>query len=164
MNKRKTIRVGIADLNIAHAPDCIMTSALGSCVGAVVFDRGKKVAGLAHVLLPDSSVARQSNVKPYKYADTAIPILMNKLVTAGARKMALEAKIAGGAQMFQLPSGSIGMRIGPRNIEAVREQLTNYHIPIVASDVGGELGRTITFDPESSELKVRKVNQEEYYI
>src|SRR5699024_10308243 len=113
MQEIRTIRVGIADLNIVQAPHSIMTSALGSCVGAVIYDRGKKVAGLAHVLLPDSTVAKQPHLKPYKYADTAIPILIDKLVHAGARKMALEAKIAGGAQMFQLPIGSIGMRIGP---------------------------------------------------
>ena len=100
----------------------------------------------------------------YKYADTAIPYLINLLLERGARKYALKAKLAGGAQMFQLSSGSDIMRIGPRNVEAVEKQLAELKIPVVASDVGGNAGRTIEFDPETSQLKIRQVNKKEFYI
>lgn len=164
MKEKRVIRVGIADLNVVHAPDQIMTSGLGSCVGVVIYDCEKKVAGLSHVLLPDSSVAKKSNIKLYKYADTAIPILIDKLISIGARKSALKAKMAGGAQMFQFPDASSVMRIGPRNVEAVQDQLNQFRIPIEASDVGGNLGRTIVFDPETCSLKVRKVNKKETFL
>ncbi|PAV30023.1 chemotaxis protein CheD [Virgibacillus profundi] len=165
MNKTQTvISVGIADLNIVSAPNLIRTMGLGSCVGVVLYDSSKKIAGLSHVLLPDSSLTRQSSFNEYKYADTAVPILVEKLVNAGAGKSRLKAKLAGGAQMFQFSSNSDIIRIGPRNVEAVQNILNKNHIPIISSDVGGNVGRTIEFDPVTSKLKIRKVNKEETFI
>lgn len=165
MNKiSNVVKVGIADLNVIAEPNTIRTSGLGSCVGVVIYDELKKIAGLSHVLLPDSSLTKQTNYNEYKYADTAIPILIDKLVIKGARRYALKAKIAGGAQMFKLSTESDMMRIGSRNIEAVKLALKKQNVPIIASDVGGNVGRTIEFDPRTCMLKIRKVNQEEFYI
>lgn len=158
------VKVGIADLNVVKAPNRIRTSGLGSCVGVVIYDSYKQVAGLAHIMLPDSSLTKQENYNKYKYADTAIDILVEKLIQLGARKSQLKAKIAGGAQMFQLQSASEIMRIGPRNVEAVKERLKFHQIPIVSSDTGGNQGRTIEFDPVTTKLKIRTVNQGEKYI
>lgn len=156
--------VGIADLKVITAPDLIRTSGLGSCVGAVLYDEMKQVAGLAHVLLPESSLAKKTNINKYKYADTAIPILINKLVEEGARRSMLKAKLAGGAQMFQFASNSDVMRIGPRNAEAIQQELQACQIPIISSDLGGNAGRTIEFDPVTAKLKIRKINREVNYI
>lgn len=158
------VKVGIADLNIVTAPDSIRTSGLGSCVGVVIYDSVKKIAGLSHVLLPDSSLAKQKNINKHKYADTAIPVLINKLIEMGARQSMLKAKMAGGAQMFQFTSNSDVMRIGPRNVEAVQKTLSEFNIPIISSDVGGHAGRTIEFDPITCNLNVRQVNKEGTYI
>ncbi|RDW19504.1 chemotaxis protein CheD [Oceanobacillus arenosus] len=163
-SNQTVIKVGIADLKFVTAPDAIRTLGLGSCVGVVVYDEVKKLAGLSHVLLPDSTHTRQSNLNELKYADTAIPILVDELVKSGANKNRLKAKIAGGAQMFQFTSSSDTMRIGERNIDAVKEKLKEYEIPIVSSDVGGNSGRTIEFNPSTSELKIRKVRSDEYTI
>lgn len=158
------VKVGIADLNVVKGPNRIRTSGLGSCVGVVIYDTFKQIAGLAHVMLPDSSLTKQLNFNKYKYADTAIDILIDKLILLGARKTQMKAKIAGGAQMFQFQSGSDIMRIGPRNVEAVIERLKYHQIPVVSSDTGGSQGRTIEFDPVTSKLKIRTVNEGEKYI
>src|SRR5690606_19843498 len=100
----------------------------------------------------------------YKYADTAIDILVDKLLAHQAKRYKLKAKIAGGAQMFRLQNSTDVMRIGPRNVEAVYDKLENYRIPIVAEDVGGNSGRTIEFDPVTGKLKIRTVNRGEKYI
>ncbi|MBO1003783.1 chemotaxis protein CheD [Pseudogracilibacillus auburnensis] len=163
MNKT-VVKVGIADLNIIQSPDKIRTSGLGSCVGIVLYDLTKQVAGLAHIMLPDSSLTKQKNYNKYKYADTAIDILIDKLIEKDVRKFSIKAKIAGGAQMFQLNSATDVMRIGPRNVEAVTKILQMHRIPIVASDVGGNSGRTIEFDPISGNLKIRTVNKGEKLI
>ncbi|RDW17814.1 chemotaxis protein CheD [Oceanobacillus chungangensis] len=163
-SNQTVIRVGIADLKFVKAPDTIRTLGLGSCVGVVVYDDTKRIAGLAHVLLPDSSHTKQTNLNAFKYADTAIPILVDELVRNGASKLRLKAKIAGGAQMFQFTSNSDTMRIGARNVDMVKEMLKGFEIPIVSSDVGGNSGRTIEFDPITSELKIRKVRSDEYVI
>ena len=165
ININETVtRVGIADLKLVTAPETIRTSGLGSCVGVVIYDATKKIAGLSHVLLPDSSHTKQTNFNKYKYANTAIPELIDQLIKSGARRHALQAKIAGGAQMFKFTSSTDILRIGSRNIEAVQNRLQEYQIPIVSSDVGGNAGRTIDFDPNTCKLKIRKVNKEEYFI
>ena len=61
--------------------------------------------------------------------------------------------------MFQFSSAREQMRIGPRNILAVKKELTELDIELIAEDVGGNSGRTIEFDPETSMLEVRTVNQ-----
>src|SRR5690625_5411637 len=91
--------VGIADLKLAKSPQMIRTSALGSCVGVIVYDLSKEIAGLTHIMLPDSNLSKQEKINPYKYADTAIHCLLTKLNAKGANKFQLKAKIAGGAQM-----------------------------------------------------------------
>jgi len=163
MNKVQTVvKVGIADLNTVTAPSAIRTSGLGSCVGVVLYDLSKQIAGLAHIMLPYANPNKEDN--QYKYADTAIGILIDKLLSKKAAKYHLKAKIAGGAQMFQLTTGTDVMRIGPRNVEAVREQLEEHRIPIVAEDVGGNSGRTIEFYPDTGRLKIRTVNKGEKFI
>ncbi|WP_027408708.1 chemotaxis protein CheD [Anoxybacteroides tepidamans] len=154
------IKVGIADMNVVQAPHLIRTSGLGSCVGVIIFDQMKEIAGLAHIMLPDSSLARSGTISVAKYADTAIEALITLVVKTGGRKSALKAKLAGGAQMFQFHSANTDMmRIGPRNVEAVKQQLQRFHIPIIGEDVGGNSGRTIEFNPKTGLLSIRTVNQ-----
>jgi chemotaxis protein CheD len=153
------IKVGIAELNTAIAPERIRTSGLGSCVGVTLYDPKMKLAGLAHVMLPTSQIAKNGDVNVAKYADTAIPELINRLVKLGSRPARLEAKMAGGAQMFAFASASEMMRIGPRNVEACKRILTQFNIRIVAEDTGGNCGRTIELDANTGVLMIRTVNQ-----
>jgi chemotaxis protein CheD len=153
------VKVGIAELDLVIPPDTIRTTGLGSCVGVVLYDEIKKIAGLAHIMLPDSTMAKAASLNIGKYADTAIQTLYDKLIKKGAAARNMKAKIAGGAQMFQFSSGSEMMRIGPRNVESVKSQLQNLRIPIIASDVGGSSGRTIEFNPDSAQLEIRTVNK-----
>lgn len=165
MNERSEIvRVGIADLNIVKAPNKIRTLGLGSCMGIVIYDLEQQVAGLAHTMLPDSKESRDRVLNPHKYADTAINELIERLVEIGANKALLKAKIAGGAQMFKFAKSSTVSRIGPKNIEAVTKLLEAKGIEIIASDLGGENGRTVEFDPKTGELHVRTVNRGEIVL
>lgn len=154
---KTVVRVGIADMNIVKVPDTIRTSGLGSCVGVVLYDETKKIAGLVHVMLPDSSLGRTAQLNVAKFADTGIYSLMEMLKNEGVRPLSLKAKIAGGSQMFQFGSSDT-IRIGPRNVEAVKKELTRLSIPIIAEDTGGSSGRTIEFDPVTCKLSIRTVN------
>ncbi|OXS78572.1 chemotaxis protein CheD [Domibacillus enclensis] len=157
----QVVKVGIADLNVVKPPSVIRTSGLGSCVGVILYDESAKVAGLVHIMLPDSSLAKADIRNDAKFADTGIPALIHALQNHGARPVRLKAKIAGGAQMFQFKSGSDLMKIGPRNVTAVKEQLKKARIPVIAEDTGGSSGRTIEFDPSTIELHIRTVNKGE---
>jgi len=153
----EVIRVGIADMNIVKEPMTIRTSGLGSCVGIVLYDERKKIAGMVHIMLPDSSLGKSDRINAAKFADTGIYALMELLIAEGVRPMALKAKIAGGSQMFQFGSSDT-IRIGPRNVEAVKKELKRLSIPIIAEDTGGSSGRTIEFNPTESMLNIRTVN------
>lgn len=153
------VKVGIAQMNIVKVPNTIRTSGLGSCVGVVLYDESKQIAGLIHIMLPDSSLGRSDTLNVAKFADTGIRALIDLLKLEGVQSFKLKAKIAGGAQMFQFTSDKNSMRIGPRNVEAVKNELRKNGIPLVAEDTGGSSGRTIEFNPATSKLSIRTVNQ-----
>lgn len=152
-------KIGMADLGVAKQPNRLRTTGLGSCVGVVLYDETKKVAGMAHVMLPDSSLAKGSELNVAKYADTAIPKLIKDMEQLGASTRNMIAKIAGGAQMFSFLSGNDTMRIGPRNVEACKAALGQARIRIVVEDTGGNCGRTIEMDSMTGVLQIRTVNQ-----
>lgn len=155
----KVVKVGIADMNIVKAPCTIRTAGLGSCVGVVLYEPLKQVAGMVHIMLPDSSLGKEGILNMAKYADTGIRELVRKLEKEGLRSSLMKAKIAGGAQMFQFSSGSDFMRIGPRNEEAVKKTLQELRIELLAADCGGNNGRTIEFNPITKILSIRTVNK-----
>lgn len=156
------IKVGMADLNIAKTPDLLQTCGLGSCVGICLWDSSAKLAGMAHIMLPSSSIGNTGNNA--KFADTAIPVLIDQMKKNGANERRLVAKIAGGAQMFSFSNSSDIMKIGERNTEAVKQCLKSIGIRIIAEDTGGSYGRTIEFYAETGALFIRTVSVGEKFI
>ena len=73
------VTVGIADLNVVKAPDSLITYALGSCVGICLYDPEKKIAGMAHIMLPLSKEAVQGVDNKRRYADTGIMELIQDM-------------------------------------------------------------------------------------
>jgi len=157
MIQDKFIKVGMADLNVAHLTGVLKTTGLGSCVGLALYDAKAKVAGMAHVMLPTSEIAREGTLNIAKYADTAVPEMIQRMESLGASISRMEAKMAGGSQMFAFGGNSDTMRIGPRNVESCKEMLKRYLIPLKAEDTGGNYGRTIEFDCETGTLVIRSV-------
>jgi chemotaxis protein CheD len=155
----QVIKVGIAQMDVVKLPNTIRTSGLGSCVGVVLYDESKKIAGLVHIMLPESSFGKTETINVAKFADSGIQALIAMLKLEGVQPFRLKAKIAGGAQMFKFTSDKDSMRIGPRNVEAVKKELQKSSIPIIAEDTGGNSGRTIEFNPATCKLSIRTVNQ-----
>lgn len=153
------ISVAIGRWAVAPAPLKIRTL-LGSCVGVVLFDRVGKVGGIAHVVLPNSRGAADH---PGKYADTAIPVLLEdleKLAKARVRTR-LTAKLLGGARMFATAQAE---GIGEQNQRAVEQQLSALGIPVLARDLGGETGRRVTLDTTSGLVAVKIPGGPDYEI
>lgn len=158
-----TIRVGIADMKICKAPDLITTVGLGSCIGVVLYDDIKKICGLLHIMLPDSTrIKHNSNI--YKFADTGIASMISELEKQGVNRGNLKAKMAGGAQMFSFSNGNDINSIGEQNIKAVHDELAKYKIKVKSEDVGLNFGRTIIFNPETSELEIIKAGKQKKTI
>ena len=154
----KMIKVGMGDLKVCKAPDNLTTLGLGSCVGAVIYDKTTKVSGMLHCMLPDSTkIANNSNIA--KFADTGLDELLRQMVALGARKTSMIAKIAGGAQMFVFSNSNDMLRVGDRNVDAVKAKLKALGIPIVASDTGLNYGRTIEFYSSTGVLLIKAVGK-----
>ena len=84
---------------------------------------------------PIPALGKSDQLNVAKFADTGIYALMELLKEEGVRPMSLKAKIAGGSQMFQFGSSDT-IRIGPRNVEAVKKELQRLSIPLIAEDTG----------------------------
>jgi chemotaxis protein CheD len=154
------IKVGMADYKVGRNPSSLITYGLGSCIGIALFDPNTKVGGLAHIMLPDSKQARSAE-NPAKFADTAIPLMVEDLVKLGGSKTRLRAKIAGGAQMFTFANLTDIMRIGERNAESVRLVLKKLDISILADDTGGNYGRTVELKLENGIFRIKTIDKGE---
>jgi len=149
---KEKIIVGIADLVVVHNPAVLVTIGLGSCVAVSFRDPVARFGGLAHILLPAIEESKNKD-NPLKFADTAIEKGVEMMLRKGCLKNRIETKIAGGASMFSFKEAD--MQIGARNVEAVRRKLQELKLPIIASDTGGNYGRTIEFDIASGAMFVK---------
>lgn len=153
--------VGIAEAKVAMHQEVLVSYALGSCVGVCLYDAKLCMAGMVHILLP---YQRDSHAQEneYKFADSGIRQLIQLMLSFGAKQNRLTAKIAGGADMLQvnpyLPA------IGTRNVCAVKEILSDYHIPIIAEDTGNNYGRSIWFYAETGQLQIKSVHHRTEFI
>lgn len=151
--------VGISDMKIAAPPDTLITYALGSCVGTCLYDAKARIAGLSHIMLPESRLTPTDSTVA-KFADTALPHLVKLMEQKGASRVRMKAKIAGGAQMFEMAGGnSVMWQIGERNVSAVKAMLQKLGIPLVAQDVLLNYGRTLIFDPVTGVATVKSINK-----
>jgi chemotaxis protein CheD len=145
--------VRMGELAVSSVPgDVLVSVGLGSCIGLALLDRRLGIAGLAHIVLPQSQAPMNEN--PTKFADLAVPQLVAELTELGARRIRLEAVVVGGASMF--PVSSASLEVGQRNESAVRELLAARRIPVVAAATGGRSGRTIRVDVASGAVTVRE--------
>lgn len=149
------VKVGIAEYGISTNGTRLKTTGLGSCVGIALRDADNDVSGLLHIMLPSSDEVNDDN--ELKFADTGLETMIDEMSRRGADPENVEAKIAGGSEMFQFSSDTA--RVGQRNVEAVIEALEEHGIPLLGKDVGGDHGRTLTFHPESGELRVKSAKK-----
>lgn len=146
------VMVGIGDCAIARSPVKIKTSGLGSCLGITLYDRQEKIGGLIHTMLPNIKETRMSD-NPAKFTDAGIIYLVDEIIKNGASSKKLEAKIVGGASMFE----NSHMNIGERNIKSARETLKKLGVSIRAEDTGKNYGRTVIFDTYTGQLLIKTI-------
>lgn len=137
----RSVKVKMAEYGVVEAPDQLITIGLGSCVGVTLYDKYKKIGGMVHIMLPEN----RKGLKPAKYADTGIPLLIEEMKNLGARKKHLKAKIAGGAKMFTVISKDSSLNVGERNVIKVKEILKDLGISLLGEDTGANYGRTMKF-------------------
>ena len=145
--------VGIGEMKVTHNPHQLIIMGLGSCIGLALYDRNAKVGGMAHVMLPESAGrCRCSTKRSCKFADRAVPILVDEMLQHNAAKSRMVAKLAGGASLFTTMDT---LRIGEKNAEMVKKKLRQEGIRVVAEDTGGNYARTIKLDTCTGRLSVK---------
>ena len=151
------INIGIGELVVNKAPFILETRGLGSCVGVTFYDKKNKIGALAHIMLPNVSCNvedLESDNGRFRYAEYALPYMLNKMLAMGGNKNDIVAKIVGGASMFKRKSG---------NLFAVKKFLKENSIKLQAEEVGGDIGRTIFFNLNDGSIIMKiygKVKQE----
>lgn len=146
-------RVGIAELRLARAPTVLKAFGLGSCLAIALYDPEQRLGALVHSLLPQACRGELPE-PPTKYVDMAIERMVEELVRGGAEAARLQARIAGGANMFEPAYVTLIDSIGVRNVRSARQALAARGIPLVGEDVGGNCGRTVEFHLASGQLLV----------
>jgi chemotaxis protein CheD len=162
----KTVHVGIGEYAVVGA-DSLLVTVLGSCVGLVMYDKLHKVAGLAHIYLPDSTAGFRRDTREGehllsgapKYADLLVPRLLEAMIAAGAEKEHFLTYVVGGASIYDFPDDS-PLNIGKKNLEKTRDLLKALGMRHMEIKVGGKSGRHVTFDASTGDITVREFNDE----
>ena len=144
--------IGIGEYRVGSFP--MMTIGLGSCIGLTMYDPNLRLGAMVHIMLPESAGRID---RPGKYVDTAVPLLVKELVALGCKNRSIIAKIAGGACMFEY--FGTNLNIGERNAVKVRLLLKEHNIELAAEDVGGKVGRSVTFLPTNDgKVSIRRAD------
>lgn len=156
------VLVKMADMDVVDSKTGTipkLKTTLGSCVGVILSDKEGGVHGLAHIMLP-----KRGNEDPVigKYADTAIPALMNKMEKRGCRPDRIAAYLVGGACMFQSENGGGISQIGNNNVEESKRILEEMNVPVVFERTGGSSGMTVIFDGETGRITVRTLKKVDF--
>jgi chemotaxis protein CheD len=144
--------VGIGEFGVSSDPEAtIVTHALGSCVAVCLWDPTAKVAGLLHILLPDSRInAERATQQPAAFADTGIPLLFRSAYEQGAVKARCQVQLIGGAEVTLTG----GQAIGKRNVLAARAMLWRNGVKVEREVTGGNQARSVWMSAANGEVQV----------
>ncbi|HEY5587049.1 MAG TPA: chemotaxis protein CheD [Ruminiclostridium sp.] len=145
--------VGIGEYFISNnREEIIKTYSLGSCVAITMHCPNKKVSGMAHIALPSPTNMQESVIHPAYFAETAIPLMINKFCyTYGCRTNDLKVGIFGGALAMR---DNDTFKIGLRNVQTITRIMAEKDIAISMNDTGGYFSRTVELDVGTGKIKI----------
>ena len=158
MSKRSII-ITVSDAKVSCDPsDVLVTYSLGSCIGVCLYDPATNIGGMLHYQLPNSKIdPKRAKSNPFMFGDTGMKILVDKLVSMGAKKKRMQVKIAGGASMA---TGPKGFDIGKRNHLAFRKIMWKNGMFVDSEDVGGFSPRNVYLDVADGAVTVKSNGRE----
>lgn len=131
----------------------MIVTVLGSCVSTCMRDPDQQIGGMNHFMLPQHGGDVRSPVSmSARYGAYAMEVLINQLLSLGARRERLEAKVFGGGRVLA------GMTdVGQRNAEFVRDYLKSERIKLIAEDLGSTFPRKVYFFAQSGKVLVKQL-------
>lgn len=153
---KRSLVVGVADMKVAtEAGELLITYALGSCLGITIYDPAVRVAGMLHVMLPDSTThGEKGRTNPFMFVDTGVPRLFRAAYEAGAKKERMIVKVAGGSTRH-VTAADDHFKIGKNNFLALRKIFWKNNVLIDSHEVGGTDSRTMWIDVESGQTVLK---------
>lgn len=151
----RRINIIQGEYQVSSDPDSVISTLLGSCVAACMYDPVMRVGGMNHFLLPGEVGGGRSN-QAESYGVHLMELLVNGLLKLGASRQNLQAKLFGGANTIR----GLG-EIGTTNARFARDFLNREHIACVGGSLGGERGRRVQFWPSSGKAMQMLVAGEE---
>jgi chemotaxis protein CheD len=136
----------------ASASPVVLTTLLGSCVAACLYDPGSRVAGLNHFLLAAPRYARDmpiTHTEAGRYGINAMELLINEMVKLGARRKSIKAKVFGGGSVVRSLATDKFLCVSEQNQRFIREFMATEGMELVSADLGGDRGRVINFHTDS---------------
>ena len=150
----RRVALGLGDWRVSNDPEeDLVCLGLGSCVALCVYDPVAHVAGMAHMVLPDSAAARPGSTGT-KFVDIAIPTVMDQVSRLGGIGGRLRVSLVGGAHILAGAAFSSMPQIGSRNVEAAVAALEARHLKVESRETGGSAGRTVRLSVRTGELRV----------
>lgn len=153
INGEKDLSLGLGEWAVSDdLQTTLVCLGMGSCVAFMAHDPVAQIAGMAHMVLPDSTAGRVSTAAPAKFVDLAIPLVLARMEAMGASRGRLRIHLAGGAQMLQT---SLALNIGERNTAAADQVLGALRLRVTTRDVGGMHGRTVRLSVATGAVDIR---------
>jgi chemotaxis protein CheD len=147
----KKINIVQGEHCVDNDPRTVLTTILGSCIAACIWDGGARIGGMNHFLLPGDESDMKSRSPAgdaMRFGVHAMELLVNGLLRRGAQRNRLQAKLFGGARMIK------GLTdIGELNASFAERFLRAEGIAIVGGSLRGEQGRRIQFWPVSGRAR-----------
>ncbi len=142
----------VGDMKVGKKGDMLVTHALGSCLGLMVYDPVVQVGGLLHAMLPLSKInPEKAEANPYMFVNTGVPELFKTIYNMGGEKSRLIVKAVGCGR----PLGNNEMfKIGDRNYTILKKLLWKNNVLLKSEDVGGTASRTVHFDITTGQVMI----------
>ncbi len=141
----RSVLVAQGEFEVASGHGVVLTTLLGSCVAACIWDDELGIGGMNHIVLPD---LKSGDMQRDFAGVNAMELLINGIIKQGGRRDYLQAKLFGGASMIAGLS-----TVGVRNAEFASGFLERERIPCVTTSLGGDSGRRIKFWPATGRAR-----------
>lgn len=161
-SRKKRIVLSPGDYHVTDK-HLIISTLLGSCVSACLYDQVNHVVGMNHFLLSNRRYQRKGSLVTSdagRYGVHAMELVINRMMQLGAKRTYMKAKAFGGGSVLSSTKDSTNFFcVGEVNTRFIKEFLDNENIPLIASDFGGNTGRIIRFYANDFTVFVRKIKK-----
>ncbi len=149
----------VGDMKVGRSDDILVTHALGSCLGLMIYDPDAKVGGLLHAMLPLSKINPQkAEANPFMFVDTGVPRLFRSVYELGGKKNRMIVKAAGCGRPL---SNNEMFKIGERNYIVLKKMLWKNNVLLESEDIGGTASRTVHFELSSGRVIISSNSQKQ---